>query len=47
MNPTRLPKEIFLPNWARRGISGTKGDRVQSLWFNMLMAFYAKTRTWK
>jgi hypothetical protein len=28
MNHTRLPKEV-LPDWARRDMQGTKGDRVQ------------------
>jgi hypothetical protein len=28
MNPTHIPKEVLLPDWACRGISGKKGDRV-------------------
>ena len=28
MNHTRLPKEIHLPDWARRDNHITKGDRV-------------------
>jgi len=28
MNPIRHPKEVLLRDWARRGISGTKGDRL-------------------
>jgi len=26
MNPTHIPKEILLPDWACQSISGTKGD---------------------
>jgi hypothetical protein len=29
MNPTRLPKEVLRSDWERRGMKGTKGDRVQ------------------
>jgi hypothetical protein len=29
MNHTRLPKEILLPDWARRGKQDKKGDRVK------------------
>jgi hypothetical protein len=28
MNHARLPKEILLPDWARRDMQGTKGDLV-------------------
>jgi len=31
MNHTRFPKEIHLPNWARRDNKVTKGDRVDSI----------------
>jgi hypothetical protein len=31
MNPTRLPKEVLLPDWERRNMQGTKGDRVYHL----------------
>ena len=27
--PHRLPKEVHLPDWARRDKQGTKGDRVE------------------
>jgi hypothetical protein len=30
MSPNHLPKEILLPDSARRDKQGTKGDRVQS-----------------
>ena len=29
MSHTRLPKEVLLPEWARRGKQGKKGDRVE------------------
>jgi hypothetical protein len=28
MNPIRLPKAVLLPDWARRDMQDTKGDRV-------------------
>jgi hypothetical protein len=28
LNYRRLPKEVLLPDWARRDMKGTKGDRV-------------------
>ena len=28
MNHNRLPKEVLLPDWARRDNQGTKGDRI-------------------
>ena len=28
MNPTRIPKEVLLPDWARRDMQVIKGDRV-------------------
>ena len=31
MNPTRIPKEVLLPDWARRDTSGAKGHCVQFL----------------
>jgi hypothetical protein len=31
MNPTRLPKEVLLAEWARRDMRGTKDDRLQWL----------------
>jgi hypothetical protein len=30
MNHTPLPKEVLLPDWARRKMQATKGDRVKS-----------------
>jgi len=29
MNHTRLPKEVLLPDWARRGKQGKNGDRIE------------------
>jgi hypothetical protein len=31
MNPTRLPKEVLLPDWVCRDMKGTKDDRVQHI----------------
>jgi hypothetical protein len=35
MNHSRLPKEVHLPDWARRGKQGTQGDRVEYIEFKV------------
>lgn len=40
MNPTRILKEVFLPDCARRSISGTKRDRVHRRFDSMPINLY-------
>jgi len=43
MNPTSIWKEVLLPDWAHRGISGTMGDRVHRRFDSMPINLYRWT----